>query len=58
MLEDRSRFRAIARGSAMECGAFVDLLLLQAVVNHGDAAEAKALLVRLVTMLSKMCRCR
>ena len=31
--KDRSRFHAIARGSAMECGAILDLLLLQALVE-------------------------
>jgi four helix bundle protein len=54
--KDRSRFHAIARGSAMECGAIVDLLLLQALVEPHAAVEAKSLLVRLVAMLSKMCR--
>jgi len=53
---DRSRFHAIARGSAMECGAIVDLLRLQKVTDPALAEEAKALLVRLVGMLSKMCR--
>ena len=54
--KDRSRFNAIARGSAMECGAIVDILYMQALVDRQKEAEAKALLVRLVAMLSKMCQ--
>ena len=54
--KDRSRFHAIARGSAMECGAILDLLQLQALASPHAVAEAKALLVRVVAMLSKMCR--
>jgi len=54
--KDRARFHAIARGSAMECGAILDLLRLQALTEDETVAQAKALLVRLVAMLSKMCR--
>lgn len=53
---ERARYHAIARGSAMECAAIVDLLRLQALVEPETAATAKALLVRIVSMLSKMCR--
>ena len=53
--KDRSRYHAIARGSAMECGAIVDLLRMQALVEPAHANQAKALLVRLVAMLTKMC---
>jgi four helix bundle protein len=54
--EDRSRFNAIARGSAMECGAILDVLHLQTLVEPQTFTEAKSLLVRLVAMLTKMCR--
>ena len=54
--QDRARLHAFARGSAMECGAILDLLQLQALVEPRVVAEAKGLLVRLVAMLSKMCR--
>ena len=54
--KDRGRFNAIARGSAMECSAILDLLLLQALAKPQVVDEAKSLLVRLVAMLSKMCR--
>ena len=54
--KDRARFHAIARGSAMECGAILDLLRLQALADEERVAEAKVLLVRLVAMLTRMCR--
>ena len=54
--KDRSRFHALARGSAMECGAILDIMHLQALAEPKTLTEAKALLVRLVAMLSKMCR--
>ncbi len=53
---ERARYHAIARGSAMECAAIFDLLRLQALVPPETAATAKALAVRMVSMLSKMCR--
>jgi hypothetical protein len=40
----------------MECAAIADLLRLQALVEPETAATAKALAVRMVSMLSKMCR--
>jgi four helix bundle protein len=52
---DRARFRAIARGSAMECGALLDVIRLFGVVPDADWAKAKTLLVRVVEMLSKLC---
>ena len=54
--KDRSRFHAIARGSAMECGAIVDIMHLQDLAEPKTLTEAKSLLVRLVSMLSNMCR--
>ena len=53
---DRARFYAIARGSAMECGALIDVIGLLGVAGDTELAQAKALLVRVVSMLSKMCR--
>ena len=54
---ERARFHAIARGSAMECAAIVDLRRLLAFVTSETATTAKeALSVRMVAMLSKMCR--
>lgn len=55
---DRRRYHAIARGSAMECGAILDILRIQDLHPQlgAEAGEAKALLVRIVSMLSKMSR--
>lgn len=51
---DRTRFRGIARGSAMECGAILDVVRLLDIALEPDWPHAKALLVRVVEMLSKM----
>jgi len=53
--QDRARFHGIARGSAMECGAILDVIrILDGAPDPLD--QAKALVVRIVEMLSKMCR--
>ena len=51
---DRSRFRGIARGSAMECGAILDVVRLFQIISDPEWNHAKGLLVRVVEMLSKM----
>jgi four helix bundle protein len=51
---DRARFRGIARGSATECGAILDVVRLFKVAPEGEWSQAKALLVRIVEMLSRM----
>jgi four helix bundle protein len=53
---DRAHFHAIARGSAMECGAVLDVVRLLGVVDDELITTGKELLVRIVSMLSKMCR--
>ena len=53
---DRARFFAIARGSALECGALVDVLQLTGAVVDLDAHDAKRLLARIVAMLTRLCR--
>ena len=53
---DRAHAHAIARGSAMEGGALVDVCALAGYLTAEDARSARALLVRIVAMLSKMCR--
>ena len=53
---DRARYHAIARGSAMECGALLDVCRLAGLVSAEEAGRGKALLVRIVAMLTKMCR--
>lgn len=53
---DRRRFCAIARGSAMECGAILDACRVLSLVDDKMVDEGKGLLVRIVSMLTKMCR--
>lgn len=53
---DRARFYAIARGSAMESGAILDVSRVRKVVENGQYEEGKVLLERIVAMLSRMCR--
>ena len=53
---DRNNRYAIARGEAMECGAIIDVVRLVHAVPEPELAAAKLLLVRVVGMLSKMCR--
>jgi four helix bundle protein len=51
---DRKRYFEIARGSAMECAAAMDVLMTVGACPEPVVREAKTLLVRIVAMLSKM----
>jgi len=51
---DRRRFFEIARGSALECAAIQDVLEVCGALPHDDSVHAKALLDRVVAMLTKM----
>ena len=53
---DRNNRYAIARGEAMECGAIIDVVRLLDAVPEPELTAAKQLLVRVVGMLSKLCR--
>jgi four helix bundle protein len=53
---DRARFHSIARGSALECGAILDVLQLLGAASIDDVAEGKRLVSRVVAMLTRMCR--
>ena len=53
---DRARFLMIARGSALECGAVLDVGVALAVIDPTDAASGRGLLARIVAMLTKMTR--
>ena len=53
--KDRCRFHAIARGSAMECGAIIDIIRLLGIYDD-RSARARDLLIRIVSMLTKMTR--
>jgi four helix bundle protein len=52
---DKQRFHSIARGSAMECGAILDVCHALQVVDTSRYQEGKNLLVRIAAMLTKMC---
>ena len=53
---ERKRFYGIARGSAMECGAILDACRILALANNSFINEGKDLLIRIVSMLTIMCR--
>lgn len=53
---DRKRFSGIARGSAMECGAILDACFVLGLADKNGVEKGKQLLVRIVSMLSKMTR--
>ena len=53
---DQRRFYAIARGSAMECGAIVDACLILGFIDVSAANRSNEVLDSVVRMLSKMAR--
>ena len=53
---DRARFHGIARGCAMECAALLDVCRVAGFVSEEQARLGKVMVVRMVAMLTKMCR--
>ena len=51
---DKARFFSIARGSAMECAAIIDVLASSGIAAIGLCREARRLLIRMVQMLTKI----
>lgn len=51
---DKARFYGIARGSAMECAAAFDIIRLRRLVPDDECRRARAMLVRIVQMVSKL----
>jgi four helix bundle protein len=53
---EAARAYAFARGSAMECAAIVDAARVLGAIDQAKADQARELLLRIVQMLSKLCR--
>jgi len=53
---EKRHFFSIARGSALECGAALDLLHTRGLVAGGDYRRARVLLIRIVSMLVGLMR--
>jgi four helix bundle protein len=51
---DARRFYLIARGSATECAALIDVLHIQRRMDENTRTRGKQMLVRIVAMLTKM----
>ena len=51
---DRRRYFEIARGSALECAAVQDILVICGALEPEESAKAKTLLDRMVAMLTKL----
>jgi len=54
--KDRARFLEVARGSALECAAFLDVLLVQKLASEQQVAGQKEKLARIVQMLIGLLR--
>ena len=51
---ERRRFFEIAKGSAMESAAVLDVLLVTQTVPQPEVSEGKTILLRIVSMLTRM----
>ena len=51
---DRIRFLEIARGSALECAACLDVLVVRGKLDGHAAIDGKAMLVRIVSTITKL----
>ncbi len=51
---DKARFHAIARGSAAETAAILDVVALRGLAPLVDCRRGKALLVRVISMLTRL----
>ena len=53
---DTKRYFAIARGSALECGAILDVCAVLNIANKDSISTGKNHPYEIVSMLSKLCR--
>ena len=53
---DQAKFFSIARGSAMECGAILDVCSIRSLIDRERADRGEQLLIRLAQMLTKLSR--
>jgi four helix bundle protein len=51
---DKANFFTIARGSATECAAVLDLLLARGLLSPADHRHGRGLIVRVVQMLTRL----
>ena len=51
---DKARFYTMARGSAMECAAVLDLVALRSLASTQACRRGRSLLVRIIQMLTKL----
>ena len=56
--KDERRYFMIARGSALECAAIIDVLEVLGAASAEEAAQARQLLERIVSMLTKLSAAR
>jgi four helix bundle protein len=52
---DKRRFYEMAKGSATECAAILDILRVRGIGGAERHAEARAVIVRVTQMLSRLC---
>ncbi len=55
---NRARYFADARGSAMECAACLDVAQIEQIITAEVLVEAKTLLERIISMLTRLCQAR
>ena len=53
---DRARFFAMARGSATECAAILDIVRARRLARPENTTRGRSLLVRVVQMLTRLCQ--
>ena len=53
-LRDKAHFFTIARGSATECGAILDLLEARGVLSAADHRHGRGQLIRIAQMLTRL----